>query len=146
MPTAKPKKTIEEVVPAKKLRYYEGLGSRKRAKARVRLYTIKGDIVVNDKSYKDYFALPKLQNAAVSPLEAMNTRDTMSASVHISGGGISAQADAIRHGLSHALVAFNEDFRKRLSSLGFLTRDSREVERKKPGLKKARKSPQWAKR
>lgn len=146
MSIAKSKKIAEEAAPIKKLRYYEGLGSRKRAKARVRLYTIKGDIVVNDKSYKDYFSMAKLQNVAISPLVVMNTRDTMSASIHISGGGISAQADAIRHGLSHALVVFNEDFRKRLSSLGFLTRDSREVERKKPGLKKARKAPQWAKR
>ncbi len=146
MTPVKIKKEKEVDVPIKKARYYEGLGSRKRALARVRLYTTKGDIMVNEKPYKEYFDMAKLQNTAVSPLAAMNTRDTMSASVHVSGGGISAQADAIRHGLARALVAFNEDFRKRLSSVGFLTRDSREVERKKPGLKKARKAPQWAKR
>lgn len=146
MVIAKSKKITEEAAPVKKARYYEGLGGRKTALARVRLYTIKGDIMVNEKPYTEYFCMEKLQNTAISPLVAMNNRDTMSASVHVSGGGISAQADAMRHGLARALVAFNEDFRKRLSSVGFLTRDSRAVERKKPGLKKARKAPQWAKR
>lgn len=135
-----------ETAPIKKARYYEGLGSRKTALARVRLFTTKGNVLVNEKSYKDYFKMSKLQDTAVSPLVTMNAIDAMSASIHVSGGGISAQADAIRHGLARALVAFNEDFRKRLRAVGFLTRDSRAVERKKPGLKKARKSPQWAKR
>ncbi len=142
----KPKKTTEEASAVKKARYYQGLGGRKTAKARVRLFTIKGDITVNEKSYKDYFKMPKLQGVAVSPLVTMNARDTMSATVHVRGGGISAQADAVRHGIARALVAFNEDYRKRLRASGLLTRDARAVERKKPGLKKARKSPQWAKR
>ena len=147
MAIVKPKKEKEvEALPLKKARYYEGLGSRKTALARVRLYTTKGDVIVNGKTCSEYFKMPKLQNTAISSLATMNVADTMSASIRVSGGGISAQADAIRHGLARALVAFNEDFRKRLRSAGFLTRDARAVERKKPGLKKARKSPQWAKR
>jgi small subunit ribosomal protein S9 len=76
----------------------------------------------------------------------MNASDTMYFTAHVYGGGLSAQSEAVRHGLSRALVKFNDEYRKRLRKVGFLTRDAREVERKKYGLKKARKGPQWAKR
>ena len=79
-------------------------------------------------------------------MKLLGLEETLSATVHARGGGISAQADAVRHGIARALVAMNEEYKKKLRGVGYLTRDAREVERKKPGLKKARKSPQWAKR
>lgn len=137
------KKKEEKAVKAK---YYEGVGGRKTAMARVRLYGKKGENTVNGKDIKAYFPMPKLLMTALSPLVLMNTQDTMSISVHVRGGGINAQADAVRHGIARALVKFNEEFRKRLRKAGFMTRDPREVERKKPGLRKARRAPQWQKR
>ncbi len=128
-------------------RYFEGRGGRKTAIARVRLYSKKGDgVVVNGLPVQEYFKLPKHQQIAVAPIAVMNMGETLSATAHVRGGGISAQAEAVRHGMSIALTKFNVEFRKRLSRVGFLTRDARVVERKKPGLKKARKAPQWAKR
>jgi len=132
---------------AKTTQYFEGLGKRKTARARVRLYT-KGDkkIIVNDKDYTEYFPTSELQNIATASLDKMEVRDKFTVSVIASGGGIHAQAEAMRHGISRALVLGNEEFRKKLRRAGYLTRDPRARERKKPGLKRARKAPQWAKR
>lgn len=127
-------------------RYFEGSGGRKTARARVRIFHNKGEVTVNGKAYKDYFKISKLQPIVVAPLALLGLQDEFSASAHVAGGGSAAQADAVRHGLAQALVKFNPEFKKRLRHAGFVTRDPREVERKKPGLKKARKAPQWAKR
>lgn len=128
-------------------KYYEAVGRRKTAMARVRMWT-KGEreIVVNDKLYTQYFSTIDLQQAADAALRKMKCQDKFRVVALVRGGGISAQAEAVRHGISRALVLFNADFRKRLKKAGYLTRDPRMRERKKFGLKRARKGPQWAKR
>lgn len=128
-------------------RYYEGIGRRKTAVARVRLYT-KGDrsITVNGLPVDEYFVTPSQRNDAKAAIEKMNVEEKFRIVVKVTGSGKSAQADALRLGSARALLKFNEEFRKRLKKAGFLTRDSRKVERKKPGLKKARRAPQWSKR
>jgi len=127
-------------------KYYEGIGRRKSAIARVRLYTKKKDITVNSRDYKNYFTVLRYQKAIESPFEKMNCPGKFGASIQVSGGGVNAQAEAIRLGISRAMVEFNLDFKKRLRRAGYLTRDARKVERKKYGLKKARRAPQWSKR
>lgn len=144
MTTSKVKKT--ETKKEATGRYFEGRGGRKSAVARVRVFAHKGDITVNDKKIDVYFPNPKHQAMAVSPLGKMNVSETISFTAKVYGGGTSSQAEAVRHGLSMALLKFDATFRTQLRKAGFLTRDSREVERKKPGLKKARRAPQWAKR
>ncbi|MEK7657682.1 MAG: 30S ribosomal protein S9 [Patescibacteria group bacterium] len=140
----KPKKSAKESV--KDERYFEAVGRRKTAIARVRLYTKREGIIVNDKNYDKYFPTLRLQNEVLAALEKMKTTDKFGATVKVAGGGLSSQAEAIRHGISRALVKFNADFKKRLRRVGFLTRDSRMVERKKYGLRKARRGRQWRKR
>ncbi len=127
-------------------RYFEAVGRRKTAIARVRLYTKKTDIEANGKSLNVYFPTLRLQRAVTAPFDKMKIADKLGASIKLSGGGISAQAEASALGISRALIKFNADFRKRLKRFGHLTRDSRAVERKKYGLKKARRAPQWKKR
>jgi len=126
--------------------YYEGVGSRKTAVARVRLYTKNKEILINGKDYKNYFSSKKMQSIIEAPFEKMKCLGKFGLTANVKGGGLSAQAEAVRLGISRALVVFNPDFKKRLRRAGYLTRDPRMVERKKYGLKKARKSPQWAKR
>jgi len=126
--------------------YYKGVGSRKTAVARVYLYTKNKDILINGKDYKSYFPLKKMQSMIEAPFEKMKCLGKFGLTANVKGGGLSAQAEAVRLGISRALVVFNSDFKKRLRHAGYLTRDPRMVERKKYGLKKARKSPQWAKR
>ena len=128
-------------------RYFEAIGKRKTAVANVRLYT-QGDktILVNDKDYKEYFPSLELQQIIESALEKMNAVGKFRISVKLNGGGFHAQAEAVRHGISRALVKLNPEFRKKLRRIGYLTRDPRKRERKKFGLKRARKAPQWAKR
>ncbi len=139
-------KKIEEV-KVKPSRYIEARGSRKTAVARVRVQADKkGEAVVNGRPVNEYFVTGRQRASATSPVKVLNLSDAISFSVKVYGGGLTAQSEAVRHGLARALVKMNEDYRKRLRKSGFLTRDAREVERKKPGLKKARKSPQWAKR
>jgi len=141
------KKTKKEKESAiKPERYFEAVGRRKTAVARVRLFTKKTDIEANGKDLKVYFPTLRLQRAVTAPFDKMKIADKLGASIKLSGGGISAQADAASLGISRALVKFNADFRKRLKRFGHLTRDSRAVERKKYGLKKARRAPQWKKR
>ncbi len=137
-------------------RYYESVGRRKEATARVRVYTKKSTdnpasedkaiITVNGKPYYEYFPTEQLQNVVESPLRKLKSLNRFKATVKTSGGGIHGQADAIKFGLSRALVLFDPNFSKKLKKAGYLTRDAREKERRKYGLKKARKAPQWAKR
>ena len=138
------------VIPEKDVKadkYYEAVGRRKTAVARVRLYT-KGDkeFIVNDKSYKKYFVQKTLQELSSEALRAMNCLERFRIIAKVRGGGISAQAEAVRHGTARVLVEFNANFRKRLRKEGYLTRDPRMRERKKFGLRRARRAPQWAKR
>jgi small subunit ribosomal protein S9 len=126
-------------------KYIEGVGRRKTATARVRIYEGKGDCLVNEKPLKNYFKVERFIKTALAPFELLKIKD-MYFTVKVKGGGIMAQSEAVRHGLSRALVKFNESFKKLLREAGFLTRDPRMVERKKYGLKKARRAPQWQKR
>ena len=147
-PQAKRIKPAAHEKPVVKERYYEARGGRKTAIARVRLYSKRTGILINDKDFREYFKAPKHQQIVIAPLETMKMTDTLGATVKVSGGGLTAQAEAVRHGLSRALVKFNDNFKKRLRRVGFLTRDSRMVERKKYGLKKAISSslisaPSW---
>lgn len=128
-------------------KYFEAVGRRKTSTARIRLFTQdKKDIVVNKKPYKDYFPVFSLQKVVEAPLEQINSLGKFGISAHVKGGGPSGQAEACRHGIARALVVLNPYFRKRLKKAGFLTRDPRVRERKKPGLKRARRAPQWSKR
>lgn len=128
-------------------RYFEAVGRRKTAVARIRLFT-KGEkqFLVNSKTYQEYFPLEKDRQTAIASLVKMKCLDKFRVTVIVKGGGRGAQAEAIRHGAARALVDFNLNFKKRLRKVGYLTRDPRMRERKKFGLKRARKAPQWAKR
>lgn len=139
---AKKRKEVKE----KPDRYIEAVGRRKTAVARVRMYTKKSGVSVNERTVENYFSSDRLRKEALKPFEVMKITDKLGVSAKVSGGGSAAQAEAIRHGISRALVKFNPLFKKRLHRLGMLTRDDRMVERKKYGKKKARKSPQWSKR
>jgi len=139
-------KGIKEVKEVKKEKYFEAVGRRKTSIARVRLYTKKGDIVVNDKDYSKYFPILRLQKAVISPIEELSVADKVGVTVKVQGGGINSQSGAVRLGIARALVLYNPNFRKPLRKVGYLTRDARAVERKKYGLKKARRAPQWKKR
>jgi len=127
-------------------RYFEGIGRRKTASARVRVMKGAGKFAINGRAIDKYFQTDKLRSVAEESLKRLNMGDSVDVSVKIDGGGINAQAEAVRHGVSRALVLMQPDLKLQLASLGLLTRDSRMVERKKPGLKKARRAPQWKKR
>lgn len=134
---------------SEKRKYFYALGRRKTSIAQVRIYPLsgkEGSLKVNGKDLAEYLTIKRFQTAALSPLTSLGLEGKLDISVKAFGGGISGQADAIKLGLARALVVKDESLRKALKDNGFLTRDSRKVERKKPGLKKARKSPQWAKR
>ena len=126
--------------------YFEGVGRRKTAVARVRIVKGGGSVLVNGKALDAYFPTLRLREAALEPLKTLNILEKFHSTVVVSGGGIAAQAGAIRHGLARAICLAEPDVKKRLRQAGFLTRDPRMVERKKYGLKKARRAPQWAKR
>lgn len=133
---------------AKKGHYLSAVGRRKRAVARVRLLDEKANsikISVNGRDYKEYFPYFEWQELILKPFKTVG-RDKAVVSVKVQGGGIRGQVDAVRHGISRVLLATEESLRTTLRKEGLLTRDSRRKERKKPGLKKARKSPQWSKR
>ena len=127
-------------------RYFEGVGRRKTAVARVRLFTKAGDFRVNEKLHTEFFKTFDQQKIAEEALQKMKLFGRLRVSVKVHGGGSHAQAEAVRHGVARCLIKFNPDFRKRLKRATFLKRDPRAKERKKFGLKKARKAPQWAKR
>ncbi len=137
--------TILSLADIGKKRYIEGIGRRKTATARVRLYPGKGQWVVNAKAGIVYFSKQQLQTA-VSPLVQLRREKEFDVSIKVSGGGPVAQAVAVRHGLSRALLLENEAHLPVLKPLGFLTRDPRAKERKKFGLKRARRAPQFSKR
>jgi len=126
--------------------YYTGTGRRKCAVARVRLYAGSGTIEINGKPFLDVFSRVTHQNRVRLPLEVTESAGSFNAQILIAGGGISAWADAIAHGISRALIVFNPELRPDLRKAGLLTRDPRVKERKKPGLKRARKAPQYTKR
>jgi small subunit ribosomal protein S9 len=122
------------------------IGRRKSASARVQISKGSGKITVNGKDLQEYFGHFILQNTIMSPLKSLAKEKDLDVSVVVSGGGKQGQAIASQLGIARALVKWNEDFKKTLKTLGFLTRDPRVKERKKFGLKKARKAPQWSKR
>jgi small subunit ribosomal protein S9 len=140
------KKAPAHATHEKAARYIEAIGRRKTAIARVRLSTGDGTVVVNGMDPKKYFTLPRLVAAAIAPLTELKIIDGFNVSAHVSGGGIHAQAEAIRLGIARAIVEKNPEWKKILRVSGYLTRDSRMVERKKYGLLGARRRPQWAKR
>jgi len=125
---------------------YNGTGRRKTSVARVTLTPGAGHVVVNGKELDDYFGRRVLQTIAVMPFEATHTQAKFDVRVNVVGGGMAGQAGAIRHGISRALLVADENLRTPLKRAGFLTRDARVKERKKAGLKKARKRPQFSKR
>ena len=126
--------------------YYYGTGRRKNAVAAVRLVPGNGKITINTKDIDEYFGLDTLKLLVRQPLALTETEDKFDVIVKAVGGGISGQAGAIRHGISRALLTVDEDFRPVLRKEGFLTRDPRMKERKKYGLKAARRAPQFSKR
>ncbi len=127
-------------------RYYYGLGRRKSATARVRLYPGNGNIIVNNRPVEEYFPRERDRLHLVEPLKAAAMADSFNVMVKVKGGGISGQAGAVRLGIARALLEVDPGLRPTLRKAGFLTRDPREKERKKPGLKRARKAPQYTKR
>ena len=126
--------------------YFYGTGRRKSSVARVRVYQGTGSITINDRSIDDYFGLETLKLIVRQPLALTETEGKFDVVVNVVGGGCSGQAGAIRHGLSRALLQFNPELRPALKKAGFLTRDPRMKERKKYGLKAARRAPQFSKR
>lgn len=128
-------------------KYIYGKGARKSSVAQVRLYEKgKGGVEVNGLKLKEYFKTVALQDVFLSPLKLTNHLKDLDVTVKVHSGGQQGQADACRHAISRALVALDKELRPALKAEGFLTRDPRVKERKKPGLKRARKSPQWSKR
>ena len=125
---------------------YSATGKRKRSVAKVRLVPGEGKITVNSRDLKEYFRRDSLITVIMEPFKVTNTENAYDVIADLSGGGISGQAGALRHSISKALLEINEEYRPLLKREGFLTRDSRITERKKYGLKKARKRPQFSKR
>ncbi|HSR02980.1 MAG TPA: 30S ribosomal protein S9 [Proteiniclasticum sp.] len=125
---------------------YIGTGRRKKSVARVRLVPGSGEVTINKRDIKDYFGLETLMLVVNQPLVLTNTKNSYDVLVNVHGGGLSGQAGAIRHGISRSLLKADITLRGELKKAGFLTRDPRMKERKKYGLKKARKSPQFSKR
>jgi small subunit ribosomal protein S9 len=131
---------------AERREVYVATGKRKTAVARIRMQSGEGQILVNDRALEEYFGRETSRMIVHQPFDVTNTRGQYSAAVNVCGGGVAAQATAIRHGLTRALVLAHPDFRPALKKAGFITRDPREVERKKYGRHKARKRPQYSKR
>ena len=125
---------------------YLGTGRRKKSVARVRLVPGEGKVIVNKREIENYFGLETLRVIVNQPLVLTDTKDKFDVLVNVNGGGFTGQAGAIRHGISRALLKADESLRGELKKAGFLTRDPRMKERKKYGLKKARRSPQFSKR
>lgn len=126
--------------------YFYGTGRRKKSVARVRVYAGSGKITINNRDIDDYFGLETLKLIVRQPLALIGTADKFDIVCNVQGGGVTGQAGAIRHGLSRALLQYDENLRPALKKAGFLTRDPRMKERKKYGLKGARRAPQFSKR
>ena len=129
-----------------KVKYYYGTGRRKHSVARVRLYPGNGTITINGRGIDDYFGLDTLKLIVRQPMEITNTLGRFDIVCTVAGGGVSGQAGAIRHGVARALLQNGDEMRPILKKAGFLTRDPRMKERKKYGLKGARRAPQFSKR
>lgn len=143
------KEEVKKEEIAEKGRYFYAVGKRKTSIAQVKIYPTKkaaGEILINGRKLEDYFTISRLRDTVKAPLAVAGEDSKFDVSAKISGGGINSQAEALRLGIARALVEFSADLKKPLRDRGFVTRDARKVERKKPGLKKARRSPQWAKR
>ncbi len=129
------------------MEYYEGVGRRKRATARVRLFAGgDGTIIVNDRPVKEYFTVSESLVHLLNPLKVVAMESRFNISVHVNGGGVNGQADAVALGIARALLKVDPELRPVLRKGGYLSRDAREKESKKPGLKRARKAPQYTKR
>ena len=126
--------------------YFYGTGRRKSSVARVRLYNGTGKIIINDRDIDDYFGLETLKLIVRQPLNLTDTLDKFDIVCRVTGGGVTGQAGAIRHGISRALLQYDAELRAALKKAGLLTRDPRMKERKKYGLKGARRAPQFSKR
>ncbi len=128
--------------------YIEAVGRRKTSVARVRIFkgAKKTSFKINDREIEDYFPTPELAKVAREAFSVSEVKELFDVTAHLSGGGSHSQAEALRHGISRALVAFDLELRGKLKKAGFLKRDQRTKERRKFGLKKARKAPQWSKR
>ncbi|MBP3379703.1 MAG: 30S ribosomal protein S9 [Ruminococcus sp.] len=129
-----------------KVKYYYGTGRRKHSVSRVRIYPGNGNVTINGRNIDDYFGLETLKLLVRQPLALTDNLDKLDVVCTVTGGGVTGQAGAIRHGISRALLEFNEELRPVLKKAGFLTRDPRMKERKKYGLKAARRAPQFSKR
>lgn len=137
----------EVEVNEKKLNYYYAIGRRKSSVAQIRLYKKgEGEIKINNKDLKDYFPREEWQNNILAPFKAMGQMNKLNLIATVKGGGVNSQSEAIRLAISRALLQLNPIFKRGLKKYGFLTRDARKKERKKPGLKRARRAPQWQKR
>ena len=142
-----PTKTVKAKTSTSKKHYYRAVGRRKQSVAVVRLMAGKGNITVNEKPAEEYFQTNQAFISVITaPLELVAKAKTIDIIVKVAGGGTRGQADAIRLGVARALVELSDDFRTSLKKHGYLTRDPRKKERKKPGLRKARKAPQFSKR
>lgn len=140
------KELDKEKSKATRRKVYKSIGRRKESVAQVKLTNGKGNIKVNGKSLEDYFSYGKLKSIVKRPLEIVSEINKLDLEIRVRGGGSRGQAEAIQHGISRALVSLNKDFRLLLKKEGYLRRDPRMKERKKYGLKKARRAPQWQKR
>jgi len=125
---------------------YRGTGRRKRSVARVMIQSGQGRVMVNGRDVENYFPVEIIRQQALLPLKETQLSGRIDVRVNVFGGGVSGQAGALRHGLARALLAYDSGLRPALKAAGFLTRDARKVERKKAGLKKARRAPQFSKR
>lgn len=125
---------------------YYGTGRRKSSSARVFIKPGTGNIVINQRTLEQYFGRPTARMVVMQPLELMEMAEKLDLYITVKGGGISGQAGAIRHGITRALMQYDETMRPALRAAGFVTRDARRVERKKVGLRKARRRPQFSKR
>ncbi len=126
--------------------FYYGTGRRKHSVARVRLYPGSGNITINGRGIDEYFGLETLKLIVRQPLSLTNNMENLDVVCTVTGGGVTGQAGAIRHGIARALLQFNAELRPELKKAGYLTRDPRMKERKKYGLKAARRAPQFSKR
>jgi small subunit ribosomal protein S9 len=126
--------------------YYEGVGRRKTSSARVRIVNGSGNFVVNGKPLKEYFPRVGDYEGVVAPLQVAELEGRLDVSVMVQGGGVTGQSGAVQHGLARALVEMDPELRPKMRQAGYLTRDARMKERKKPGLKRARKAPTYTKR
>ncbi len=138
--------TKSKIESKPEVRYIEAVGRRKTSIARVRLFPDGEGITVNERDYKKYFPTEEMQKIAEDAFRKTRPETRFTVSAKIKGGGIHSQSEALRHGIARALIKFDVELRKKLKKAGYLKRDPRMKERRKFGLKKARRAPQWAKR